>query len=157
LLYKKEYHKRNRDAINSRRKIIRNKTKDREYAKRYFQTHKARYYSLRKVRLKEDMNYIIVDRIRRRVNRLIKNGKIRKVCLSKWNYIDYEEVYNHLMKNIPPDFNRTQYHIDHIRPLSSFDLSNKNELRTAWSPSNLQWLPAHENMRKSNKLNWEVK
>jgi len=43
-------------------------------------------------------------------------------------------------------------HIDHIVPLSSFDLSDPDELRTAWAMTNLRPLWAEQNLRKSAKM-----
>lgn len=43
------------------------------------------------------------------------------------------------------------WHLDHIRPLSSFDLSDAGQLRVACHFSNMQPLWAKENMAKSNK------
>lgn len=48
-------------------------------------------------------------------------------------------------------FRAGEIHIDHIIPLSSFDLSNPDELRAAWCITNLRPLWAHENLKKSNK------
>jgi hypothetical protein len=44
------------------------------------------------------------------------------------------------------------FHIDHIRPLSSFDLTDPEQLKAACHWTNLQPLPPLENIRKSNKF-----
>ena len=44
---------------------------------------------------------------------------------------------------------RREYHIDHIRPLASFNLEDQTHLRQAFAPENHQWLTATENLRKS--------
>jgi hypothetical protein len=44
------------------------------------------------------------------------------------------------------------FHIDHIRPLCSFDLSNPEQLRAACHWTNLQPLYPHENIAKAGKF-----
>ena len=46
-----------------------------------------------------------------------------------------------------------EFHIDHIIPLSSFDLNDSEQIKIAFAPENYQWLTAKENLIKSNKLN----
>ena len=48
-------------------------------------------------------------------------------------------------------FRLGEIHIDHIVPLSSFDLANPDELRRAWAITNLRPLWAKENLNKSDK------
>lgn len=43
------------------------------------------------------------------------------------------------------------WHIDHIVPLSSFDLTKEEELYRAWNYKNLRPMWAIENMRKGSK------
>jgi hypothetical protein len=45
------------------------------------------------------------------------------------------------------------FHIDHIRPLASFDLTDPEQLKAACHWTNLQPLSPEENLRKSDK--WE--
>lgn len=46
------------------------------------------------------------------------------------------------------------YHIDHIRPLSSFACTSVSDqsFRDCWAISNLRLIPAAENLAKSNKI-----
>lgn len=47
-------------------------------------------------------------------------------------------------------------HIDHIRPLSMFDLTNDDEMRRAWALSNIQPLWAWENREKGARDDTEL-
>ena len=48
-------------------------------------------------------------------------------------------------------FREGKIHIDHIVPVSSFDLSNPDELKSAWAITNLRPLWARDNLIKSSK------
>jgi hypothetical protein len=50
--------------------------------------------------------------------------------------------------------NYGEWHIDHIKPLSSFNITdiNSDEFKKCWSLSNLQPLWAKDNLKKYNKI-----
>lgn len=106
-----------------------------------------------KIRLKNDKNFLVTKRLRYYVriafNRYSKTGKIRK---SKLYGISYEKIIEHL-KPFPE--NIKEYHIDHIIPLSAFDLNNPVHILAAFSPENHQWLKAKDNISKNAKYNIE--
>jgi hypothetical protein len=89
-----------------------------------------------KNRYKNDENY----RMRRQIS-----ARIRGYIKNKTN-IKYKEII--LFLGPCPG---KQYHIDHIFPLSAFDLTNKLDLIVAFCPENHQWLPAVENLSKGSK------
>lgn len=55
--------------------------------------------------------------------------------------------------------NRSEWHIDHIRPIASFNYATPDdpEFKQCWSLSNLQPLWAKENMSKGAKLDYAGK
>ncbi len=131
-----------------------------EYDKEYNQKNKKRirerngkYTSKRR---KTDKNFNIVGRLRNllriALNTYTKTGKI--MSASKYG-VDYKAIIEFL-KPFPKDLSK--YHIDHRKPLCSFNFINEDgstnleEVKKAFSPENLQWLTIHENLVKSGKI-----
>jgi len=50
------------------------------------------------------------------------------------------------------ELRRLGYHVDHIIPVSAYDLEDADEVARAYNPQNLRWLPGVENIAKSAKL-----
>lgn len=68
-----------------------------------------------------------------------------------------EELRTHLEKQFSEgmswdNYGRNGWHVDHIKPLSSFDLLESEQQFKACHYSNLQPLWAEDNLRKSNKI-----
>jgi hypothetical protein len=95
-------------------------------------------------------NNIMIHRLRTRLrialNDYTKTGKI--MSSNKYG-IDYKKIIEHL-KPFPEDLSK--YHIDHIIPLVSFDLTNQEEIKKAFAPENHQWLLVFDNLSKGNKI-----
>ena len=53
--------------------------------------------------------------------------------------------------------NYGKWHVDHIKPLSKFDLTVASEQFKACHYSNLQPLWAEENIEKKDRLDWKKK
>jgi hypothetical protein len=82
-------------------------------------------------------------------NALTNYNKTGKSFSSKKYGIDFKKIID-CLKPFPKDIHK--WHIDHIIPLSSFDLEDPKEIKKAFSPENHQWLLASDNIRKGNKI-----
>lgn len=122
-----------------RNKKSENRIKINEYKKKY-----------EKEKASKDINYLIRSRIRKRISKLIRRyfqeGRLPNKVDKQINWI---KVCKHLEKTKPENWK--EYHIDHIKPLCTFDLTNKEELKQANHYTNLQWLPAEENLKKGRR------
>ena len=108
-----------------------------------------------------DLNFKIGKLLRGRVKSAIKNNqkvgsavkdlgcsiKEFKLYLEKQFYPHPETGENMTWDNWASD----GWHIDHIKPLSKFDLSNKKQFLLACNYTNLQPLWAKENLSKGAK------
>jgi len=61
--------------------------------------------------------------------------------------INLIEIINHLKPNLK---NLNVYELDHIIPISKFDLTKREEWKKAYSKENLQLLLPIENSKKGN-------
>jgi len=153
----KKYKSENPKLVKLLRKRNREKHKSRivESNKEYNQRSdvKERLRAYYKKRRKEDKGYNAQMRLRALVGlafrRFLSTGKI---MVSKKYGINYKEIIEHL-KPFPEDISK--YHIDHIRPLCSFDFTDQEQIKQAFAPENHQWLLARDNRVKGGK--WEEK
>ena len=110
-------------------------------------------------RLAEDIQFRLAHNCRTRINLALKAqlaGKSRRSpqllgCTPK-------QLMDHIENQFQPgmswdNWTRDGWHLDHIRPLSSFDLSDPGQQKQAFHYSNLQPLWASENLSKNDS--WE--
>lgn len=147
--YQKEYIKNNK--VNTSKKYTRNLN--------YYQDNKIR---LRKYqneyirnRCKNDLGYKISRNLRRRINLAIKeNNKSNSFKLLLGCSIDFFKKY--LESNFKKGMSWNNYgyygwHVDHIIPCCSFDLSKEENQLKCFHYSNLQPLWAKEKLSKGSK------
>lgn len=101
-------------------------------------------------RYKTDHNYVIKSLIKSCMliafKMYSKNGKT-KSCQQYG--IDFEAIYDKLG---PRPGSGEFWHLDHIIPVSIFDLDNPEHVKLAYSPENLRWLNSTENIKKSDNI-----
>jgi len=93
-----------------------------------------------------------------RLNALLK-GRGKKEHFEQYLGCSFEEFKTYLESKFVDgmtweNHSRYGWHIDHIKPCVSFDLSKEDQIRECFNYKNLQPLWAKENLTKSSKLNW---
>lgn len=141
-------NKEKRKLRNKRFSDKRRKTEEYKLWRKNYEYH--RYHS--------DTNFRLAYILRRRLKVALKNNA------KKGKTLDYlgcsiEELKNYLEKKFTKDMTWENqgkvWHIDHIKPLAIFNLSNENELKEACHFTNLQPLLAIDNIKKGS--NYEYK
>lgn len=129
-----------------------NKNKKKEYSKEYSQTHKKEIYKYHNNRYKIDTNYKLACNLRSRCYHAIKDiSKLGSTIKDLGCSIPELKVYleSKFQKGMTwENWSKTGWHIDHIQPLSSFNLSDRKEFLKAVHYTNLQPLWAEENLKK---------
>lgn len=169
--YSRLFYLKNKKEINTRSKIYRNKNLEKEKlrAKKYYDTHKIEKHLARIKRrelrnlternryqkIKFNPSYKLSKNIRTRLYLAVKKNYKRGSAVKDLgcsidifkNYLESKFKKGMTWKN----WGKNGWHIDHIRPLKSFDLLNKEEFLQAVNYKNLQPLWAKENMQKGKK------
>jgi hypothetical protein len=109
--------------------------------------------SYNKRRSKVDVNFKLTTLLRSRLYKAISNNYKSGSAVSNLG-CSIENLKMHLQSKFQPSMtwdNHGDWHVDHIIPLSKFDLSNPEEMKIACHYSNLQPLWAKENISKGGK------
>ena len=95
-----------------------------------------------------DESFRIAGLCRARVKEALK-GKMKSMKTQELIGCSWKELAEYLenTKVIGKDY--TDKHIDHIIPCASFDLTEPDQLKRCFHYTNLQYLPAIENLKKS--------
>jgi len=158
------YYQKNKENIMKNSKIYyeNNKTLISEKQKEYFQLNKERMMAAsniyKKNRRKYDTTFYINSKVSRAISHVL-NGKNGKTWKSMVNFT-VKELIEHLEKLFLPGMsweNKTEWQIDHIRPVKTFNFTSyeDKEFKECWSLSNLQPLWKEENLLKRAK--WDPK
>ena len=139
-----------------------NREKTRQYARNSYEKNRGKYRDRKNKWLKEymknNLNFRLSSLIRTRIWIALKGKKkpasaIRDMgCSVKELIVHFESKFVEGMSWDNYGRGVDKWTIDHIKPLSRFDLSNKKQFLEAVHYTNLQPLWFLDNLRKSNKV-----
>jgi len=156
IAYSKAYALKNRQQVLDKKKTYNAANKDK--TKEYYINNKGRILSLLndrvKKRRKNDINFRIASNLRTRLCRAIDANYKTGSAVSDLG-CSVAELKSYLEDRFQEgmswdNWGVNGWHIDHVIPLSSFDLTNKDEFNKACHYTNLYPLWAVDNRRKSN-------
>lgn len=155
---KKKYRENNRDKINSYKKNYykSNKESINIKNKEWYKANKDRVNSHIKNKKKTDIQYKLSHNLRNRLGEAIKNNQKVGSAVKDLG-CSIEELKTYLESKFLPGMNwdnwrRDGWHIDHIKPLASFDLTDRKQLLEACHYTNLQPLWAKDNISKGDDI-----
>jgi hypothetical protein len=147
----KDYYYKNRESVLKKVRIYREKNLDK------IKLRKSTYYMrVTKQRLINDPTLRIKFRIRKRVWEAIsRQGTFKdKPTLELLGCTSIDMVRKYIEKQFTEGMswdNYGKWHIDHIKPISKFNLLDPNQQKLAFHYTNLQPLWAVDNLRKGDR------
>jgi len=159
----KEYREFNKDKIRERKKEYRknnkdNKDKKREYDRKYKSKNKDKRNLYEKNRRNRDINYKLAHNLRTYLNIILKSQGCNKRNKAKDLLgCSIQELKLHIEAQFKygmawDNHGIYTWHIDHIKPIASFDLSDPKQLKECFHYKNLQPLWAKDNLKKGSKI-----
>ena len=162
--YQKEYYENNKEKKTEYDKQYyqKNKEKGRENSRRYYQrskekvkeyklANKERFNARRRERREKDITWRLKTNLRTRLIAILG----RKKSISALNLVGctVNELREHIEKQWQPGMNwdnhtKTGWHIDHIKPVNTFDLTDIEQQRKCFHYSNLRPLWAKDNLSR---------
>ena len=99
---------------------------------------------------------VMINIVRQQVYRTFKNSNLKKINHSiEYLGCDTETLKEHFKKKMKDDMTFDNVHIDHIKPVSRFNLENEEELLKCCHFTNLQPLLVKDNLELNNKWSEE--
>jgi hypothetical protein len=143
----KDIQEKNKEYYNNHREEIA------EYKKKWTKENKSRLNQKRREKLRNDPQYRAVHNLRSRLHSAL-NTDNKSISTLELIGCDKEYLTSHLESQFTEGMSWDNYgdwHIDHIRPCASFDLTDMDEQKKCFHFSNLQPLWATDNLSKGSK------
>jgi hypothetical protein len=155
--YSREYHHANKEAVSKRSKKYRSENREiiAKRSKEYRDNNVEKLREQRRRTRKNNPDIALRESLRGRIRSSIKNNTKSKRTMELIGCtIDF--VRKHLEDQFKEGMSWDNHaidgwHIDHITPVASFDLSKPEEQKKCFHYTNLQPLWWWENLRKSDK------
>jgi len=139
-----------------------NKESSKEYKRNYLKSPKYKAWRSKycKLRRQTDFAFKLNDNMRKGIGKSLKHATVKKARRHWENLVGFDsyKLKAHLESMFKPGMtweNYGKWHVDHIRPVKSFNITGTDceDFKKCWSIENLQPLWAHENFKKNSK--WE--
>jgi hypothetical protein len=173
--YNKMYEEKNSEILKTKRKEYRlkNKEKIKNYIKNYRENNKntikiqqKKYFQKNKEKRKEyvnfkyanDLEFMLKKKIRSRFTEILNKKNIKKTTKTlDLIGCSVEELKTHIESQFKKGMTWENYglygwHIDHIKPCASFDLTDPVQQKLCFHYTNLQPLWAKDNWEKKDKI-----
>lgn len=148
----------NKEAIRAQRKAYRDSNKDKLKAqrkatwKKHGKKYSASHYKWKVKKLKTDVNFKLRETIRSRIAMAIK-GKAKRGSAIKLLGCSIEHFKQHIESQFKAgmtwdNWSLRGWHLDHIKPIKDFDLTDLNQLAEVCHYTNLRPLWAVDNLAK---------
>lgn len=155
---KKIYDKKNKDQINAmRRKRRQTETGKKLLAaeqKRYREKHRAKINQKYLNRRKTDSNFKLLTILRTRIVDVLRGHSKSDTTINILG-CTIEELWIHLESKFTEGMTREnhgKWHVDHIMPCASFDLTDPEQQKKCFHYTNLQPLWALDNIKKGKSV-----
>jgi len=147
-VYNKMYHEKNKEKINAKKRAYRLNNKE------YVRIKRSNNH---KIRIHKDINYYLSLRLRSRFKEIIKKCGLNKTdsAMSMLG-CSLEYFKSHIESKFTDGMTwenkgKFGWHIDHIKPLCTFDLTDIEQQKKAFHYTNLQPLWWDKNLAKGRK------
>ena len=170
---KETYWSRNKEAVSKQQKEYNQSKNGKKIRRNYFlKNRKQIYFNMneyakknrhiinpilkryRKKRLSKDINFRISCNLRTRLYIALRN-KTKSDSLTGLLGCSIDDFKEYIGSKFKEDMSWDNYgawHIDHVKPCASFDLSKEEEQKECFHYTNLQPLWAEDNLKKSSSI-----
>lgn len=144
-------------AAYSAKRYERNSEKMKAAAARWYRENSGRVAAYQKNRYQSEESYRLIKLMRARLLTALRKNQKEGVAVRNLG-CSIERFREHIAAQFAPGMtwdNHGEWHLDHVRPLASFDLTDDDQVRVACHYSNIQPLWAEDNHAKSRKFRKE--
>jgi hypothetical protein len=160
----KKYREKNKEKLSDNHKVWSENNRchlnnyHKSWREKNIYKHRENKRNYEKLRKDNDPIYKLINNFRTAIYQVLKENNVQKNG-HYFEILNYspDELINHLETQFTDGMtweNYGRWHVDHIRPISSFNINQigDEEFMKCWSLENLQPLWGEDNIRKSNKM-----
>jgi hypothetical protein len=151
--YGREYRQSEEGKTKSKTWTENNRERMTELQANWFQDNKAYVRDKNRERTKTDARYKFIVNQRRRISLALGHKQKKTIEYLGCNSDEFFQWMScQLDGELTLENHGEKWHIDHVIPISNFNLEKEDEVSLALNWRNTMPLPTHENLKKNNKI-----